>query len=229
MQLTTVVRAAVSPYSGMMLSASDAQVRTEEVLKSLQCMAMEDDDKYHELVYGLSFAHDQETDEEAWKFSVMTDPLMQAQLRESKKQRQQVQSAMATVSAESLDTAPLPRTLADIRRATHRAIVVTETKAPFRIVDVNRAWENLCGYSYSECKGKSLGELLRGPETDPIAATALIANLLKGEEEAGTILVNYTKDGRPFRNRVRVGPVYQDEDDRSPVSHFVGVLQEMKI
>ncbi|KAL7563197.1 hypothetical protein ACA910_014472 [Epithemia clementina (nom. ined.)] len=207
----------------------DAQLRSHEVLEVFQSMAMEDDDKHNNLAYGLSFTHDQAMDEEAWKFSVLTDPLMQAQIRESKQQRQKRkdQSAAAAAAAvrEPLDTAPLPKTLKDVRSARNRAIVVTEAVAPFRVVDVNGAWENLCGYTCLESKGKSLGELLRGPETDQLAATGLIANLLKGEE-AGTVLINYAKDGRRFRNRVRVGPLYNDGNQ---VSHFVGVLQELKM
>ena len=145
---------------------------------------------------------------------------MQAQIRESKRQLKVRQEQLP----EHTDTAPLPRTLQDTRLQSNRAIVVTEKVAPFRVVDVNTAWENLCGYTLGESKGKSLGDLLRGPETDQLAATGLISNLLKGEE-AGTVLINYTKDGRRFRNRVRVGPIFEGNQ----ISHFVGVLQEMKM
>ena len=101
--------------------------------------------------------------------------------------------------------------------------MVTETTKPFRIVDVNQAWEGLCGYSYVESKGQSLGDLLKGPETDPLAVTALLNQLLRGED-ATTVLTNYTKSGRQFRNRLHVGPLY---DDNGSISHFVGVLQEV--
>lgn len=123
-----------------------------------------------------------------------------------------------------LDTEPLPRTLQDAVRPTSRAIVITDAKAPFAVWDVNDAWEGLCGYSYVEAKGQKLGDLLKGPETDASAATALIAALLRGEE-AGTTLVNYTKEGRRFVNRLRVGPLQESAD--GPVTHFVGVLQEI--
>lgn len=135
---------------------------------------------------------------------------------------------------------PLPRTLQEALRPTsHRAIVVTETTKPFRVVDVNRAWENLCGYTYVESKGKSLGSLLKGPETDPLTVTALISQLLRGEE-ATAIVTNYTKGGRKFLNRLHVGPLYHtddNDDDRMnttsaigeprKVAYFVGVLTEV--
>ena len=85
------------------------------------------------------------------------------------------------ISAGTTDSSPLPRTLQDALRPTkRRAIVVTEATAPFRIVQVNAAWEDLCGYTFREAKGKTLGSLLHGPDTNPLAATSLITQLLRG-------------------------------------------------
>mmetsp|Transcript_28482 Transcript_28482/g.57322 ORF Transcript_28482/g.57322 Transcript_28482/m.57322 type:complete len:257 (+) Transcript_28482:104-874(+) len=124
-------------------------------------------------------------------------------------------------------TRPLPNTINDID-SSHleedaRAIVVTETKSPFRVTQVNSSWEALCGYQREECKGRPLGSLLNGPETDKMAATALVSNLLSGEE-AGVILTNYTKTGRKFKNYVRVGPVV---DEMGKTINFVGVLKKV--
>lgn len=125
-------------------------------------------------------------------------------------------------------TRPLPNTINDIEASKldedARAIVVTETKNPFRVTQVNSSWEDLCGYQREECKGRPLGSLLNGPETDKMAATALVSKLLSGEE-AGVILTNYTKNGRKFRNYVRVGPVV---DEMGKTINFVGVLKEVE-
>lgn len=122
---------------------------------------------------------------------------------------------------------PLPRTLKDALLPSSEAIVITETKMPFRVYNVNAAWEGLCGFSYVESKGKSLGALLGGKETDTCALTALIHQLFVHGEEATTTLTNYTKDGRKFRNRLSVGPLYDEETNE--VSHFVGVLKEVSV
>ena len=122
---------------------------------------------------------------------------------------------------------PLPRTLQDALLPSSEAIVITETKMPFRVYNVNAAWEGLCGFSYVESKGKSLGALLGGKETDSCAVTALIHQLFVHGEEATTVLTNYTKDGRKFRNRLSVGPLYDEETNE--VSHFVGVLKEVSV
>jgi PAS domain S-box-containing protein len=126
----------------------------------------------------------------------------------------------------------LPKTLQDALRPTSRAIVVTETSKPFRVLNVNKAWEDLCGYTYLESKGRSLGSLLKGIDTDQVAVTAMINQLLRGEE-AMVVLTNYTKEGRKFRNRLHVGPLYDDDSavptadsDKFP-KYFVGILKEV--
>lgn len=131
-----------------------------------------------------------------------------------------------TSKHQAIDTEPLPRTLQDaLRPSKTRSIVITEKEAPFRIVNVNTSWEQLCGYSYVESKGKTLGSLLRGPQTDPLTATTIISKLLQGENDVGATLVNYKKNGQPFYNRIRAGPIYNEETGE--ISHFVGLLQEI--
>ena len=118
---------------------------------------------------------------------------------------------------------PLPRRLKEARSLNDsRAIVITEATVPFRIISVNASWERLCGYSQEECEGNTLG-LIHGPETDKSAISALMAQVLKGEQ-AGTLLTNYDKEGRKFYNRLRVGPL---ENDYGEITHFVGVLKEV--
>ena len=104
-----------------------------------------------------------------------------------------------------------------------RPIVVTDTKSPYRIVAVNKAWEGLCGYNREECRGHSLGRLLQGPETDMGLASAMLSKLLSGEE-AAAILTNYAKSGRKFKNHIRVGTVV---DEMGKTVNFVGVLREV--
>ena len=72
--------------------------------------------------------------------------------------------------------------------------------------------------------GISVGRLLQGPEPDMSKTTALLSKLLIGEE-AGTVLTNYTKQGKKFKNNIRVGPIY---NEMGKTVNFVGVLREMK-
>jgi len=200
------------------------------------------------LAYSLAFSSDadgsnvgSQQSEFAARHSLrlVPDERMQRQLRQCGQATTQ-----ATPTLKPIDQSPLPRTLEDALRCQHsRAVVVTEPVAPFRIVQVTTAWEDLCGYTYTEARHRTLGRLLQGPETDILAATGLIGRLLAGEPEAGTTLTNYTAAGRRFRNRVRVGPLYEEDDGDSSssysssgyqddsqrkITHFVGVLQEVQ-
>ena len=171
------------------------------------------------MAYSLAMASEEVSDFPS--FSNLS-PRMKEQIRIS---RTQIYGSQKGKLQNGLDERQLPRTLEEALRPSSRAIVVTEISRPFRVCDVNRAWEDLCGYSYLESKGKSLGDLLKGPETDPLAVTTLVNRLLHGED-ATIVLTNYTKSGRKFRNRLQVGPLF---NDRGEVTNFVGVLQEVRM
>jgi len=202
------------------------------------------------LAYSLAFSSDaddsnvgSQQSEFAARHSLrlVPDERMQRQLRQC---GQAATTTLPPPILKRIDQSPLPRTLEDALRCQHsRAVVVTEPVAPFRIVQVTTAWEDLCGYTYTEARHRTLGRLLQGPETDILAAMGLIGRLLAGEPEAGTTLTNYTAAGRRFRNRVRVGPLYEEDDGDSrsyssssgyqddsqrKITHFVGVLQEVQ-
>lgn len=202
---------------------------------SLRRRLEQDEEARNALAYCLSFSND-ESDFSRNMLQLFPDARMQAQLKNCTAARQNERTPAS--SPMIIDTKPLPRTLEDaLRCQTSRAIVITEATKPFRIVHVNHAWEGLCGYSFVQAQHQTLGKLVQGPETDPRAATQLIASLLAGEPEAGTTLTNYTGTGRRFRNRVRVGPLYKDDENghhgasssssRGVPTHFVAVLQEV--
>mmetsp|Transcript_23942 Transcript_23942/g.56555 ORF Transcript_23942/g.56555 Transcript_23942/m.56555 type:complete len:405 (+) Transcript_23942:238-1452(+) len=159
-------------------------------------------------------------------FPSMTRPLNDREINQLRISKSQLVSK-CTYPEQRRQKHPLPRTLQDALLPSSEAIVITENKMPFRVFNVNEAWEGLCGYSNSESKGKSLGLLLGGKETDTCAVTALIHQLFVHGEEATTVLTNYTKNGRKFRNRLSVGPLYDEETNE--VSHFVGVLKEVSV
>lgn len=190
------------------------------------------------MAYALSFASP-DSDFSSPLIAALLDERMKQQLAYSMNQGLQQnkiplestellqgQDLVATIFKKQdqiLHDGPLPNTLADaLRLDDPRAIVVTEAQAPFRIVSVNPAWENLCGFTLNECHGQTL-RCIQGPETNASAVTALMSQLLRGEE-AGTVLTNYTKTGRKFQNRLRVKPL---KDEFSRITHFVGVLREV--
>lgn len=116
----------------------------------------------------------------------------------------------------------LPNNLADAF-LDPRAIVVTEPSSPFRIIAVNRQWEDLCGYTQKESKGETLSHLIQGPHTNIDAVRSVVQKALK-VGGASAVVANYSKDGREFRNRLQVGPL---RDHKGKITHFVGVLEEV--
>ena len=64
-----------------------------------------------------------------------------------------------------------------------RPLAITEIKPPFKIVDVNKAWCKLCGYSHDEAVGSTLKELLQGPNTNTTVAKNLITSLMQRVNE----------------------------------------------
>ena len=137
----------------------------------------------------------------------------------------QAQAEIANVEKVIHKTSLLksPKTFQEALLPSDQARVITETCAPFRITHVNSAWENLCGFSLEECKGKSLS-LIQGPETDQAAITAMIYQLMNGEE-CGLVLTNYKKDGTTFRNRLKVAPL--KDEQTGLVTHFIGTLNDL--
>lgn len=115
-----------------------------------------------------------------------------------------------------------------------RPMVITEASPPFHIVDVNKAWTQLCGYTRNEAVGRTLKELLHGQETNATVARDLTASLLQSIDANGNesstsskeyeaVLTNYRSDGQKFKNHVRVGKLKNDDGD----IYFVGVFRKL--
>ena len=115
----------------------------------------------------------------------------------------------------------IPKHLANIP-SDARALVLTESSSPFRIVSVNSSWEKLCGFTQNECRGKTLS-CIQGDRTNVAAIRAAMNEVTKGHEVC-TVLKNYSKEGKLFQNRLRIGPI---RDDYGAVTHYIGLLEEV--
>jgi PAS domain S-box-containing protein len=143
------------------------------------------------------------------------------------KQKAREQSTIEKENNNNTNKAPpLPTSLEEAMNRANEAMVVTTTHDPFRIVDVNDAWVGLCGFSRQEARGRTLGELIQGPDTDEAQIAKTMTQLFGLRQEGGetsTILTNYSKSGRKFHNHLRIGPMIQDGE----VEYFVGHLKEV--
>jgi len=130
------------------------------------------------------------------------------------------ETILETVLEQKNAPEPLPKTMED---ALHddRPIVITTAESPFCVIDVNGAWETLCGYRRDEAIGRNLGSLLQGPDTNKESAEKLIHSL-KENGFSETIITNYAKNGRRFENHVQIGMISAADD-----AYFVGVLNDI--
>ena len=103
------------------------------------------------------------------------------------------------------------------------ASVISNPRLPDNpIIACNRAFCELTGYDPEYIIGRNC-RFLAGPGTEPWLSDAI----RKGVEERRPVLVeilNYKKDGTPFRNAVLVAPIY---DDRDSLLYFLGSQVEI--
>lgn len=113
------------------------------------------------------------------------------------------------------------RRVSEVASRTGNLVVITD--AAGRIEWVNDAFELRTGYRLGEVEGRTPGELLQGPETDPQTV-----ELMRGHVRAGrsfiTEVTNYTRTGDPYRVRLDVRPVH---DDEGALTGFVAVQTDV--
>jgi len=133
--------------------------------------------------------------------------------------------------ATAYTTTPPPATFRDalLLDQSEHAIVVTTAAAPHRIVHVNAAWERLCGYTKQEALHQTLADLIQGRDTNVDLADRTVAAVAS---HAATVkdmfVINYKKNGSPFKNHVTLAPCRLDlNDNDSHVDLLVGVLEEV--
>ena len=95
------------------------------------------------------------------------------------------------------------------RWAIPESLVVTR---PDRLVHwVNPAFSQMCGYTLDELRGKSLGPILQGKETDP-AAVSRIRAALHDQRPCHETIVNYHRDGSAYWVDIAITPILDDAD-----------------
>lgn len=98
------------------------------------------------------------------------------------------------------------------------AMVITTATAPHKVVHVNSAWEDLCGYTKDEALFHPIGPLLQNDQHKShtnLAARHLIHQMQDDHYtvEHDAYLENFTKTGRKFINHLRIGPLYLEDGE----------------
>ena len=107
--------------------------------------------------------------------------------------------------------------LESIRFSPIATVVSDPTQADNPLIAVNDAFCALTGYSAAESIGRNC-RFLRGPDTEN-SQTEKLRSAVYGQRPALAELINYRKDGSPFRNAVMIAPLF---DDEGKLELFVG-------
>ena len=103
------------------------------------------------------------------------------------------------------------------------AVVTDPHLADNPIVECNDAFTALTGYRRGEIIGRNC-RFLRGPATEP-RLTQLLRDGIQRRQPVMVEILNYRKDGTPFRNAVMVAPIFGDDGN---IKYFLGSQVELE-
>jgi chemotaxis family two-component system response regulator Rcp1 len=102
------------------------------------------------------------------------------------------------------------------------ALVITDAES--NTLWVNEAFTRMSGYSIQELLGRKAESLLQGPQTDQ-AAGARMRMAVAGGRSCTEEIVNYHKDGHPYRVRLMINPLTGPD---GMVRGFLAVEQQVR-
>lgn len=115
--------------------------------------------------------------------------------------------------------------LSDMIATSAIAAVISDPRLPDNpIVECNEAFTALTGYTRDEIIGRNC-RFLAGTDTEP-ALTERIGSAVRERRPVLVEILNYRKDGRPFRNAVLVAPIFGADGD---LEYFLGSQMEVAL
>ncbi|WP_454599482.1 LuxR C-terminal-related transcriptional regulator [Qipengyuania sp. SM2507] len=103
------------------------------------------------------------------------------------------------------------------------ASVISDPRLPDNpIICVNQPFIELTGYGVDEIIGRNC-RFLSGPGTEPWL-TERIRQGVRDHQPVLVEILNYKKDGKPFRNAVLIAPIYDETDE---LLYFLGSQIEL--
>ncbi|MFC6792662.1 PAS domain S-box protein [Methylobacterium komagatae] len=148
---------------------------------------------------------------------------MDAEIERLRQRERELEERIAKLEAERASglrrpeagqrtSAASPELLFTAAEKTRMPQIITDPNLPDNpIVFANRAFQILCGYDASELLGRNC-RFLQGPGTDP-ADVAKVRDAIAGRRDVVVELLNYHRDGTPFRNELYISPVFDAHGD----------------
>ena len=111
----------------------------------------------------------------------------------------------------------------ELIRASPIAAVVSDPRLPDNpIIACNDAFMQLTGYDREEIVGRNC-RFLRGEGTEP-ELTAMLRDGIGARQPVMAEILNYKKDGTPFRNALMIAPIF---DAAGELEYFLGSQVEV--
>ena len=102
-------------------------------------------------------------------------------------------------------------------------VVIADARKPDQpIIYANVAFERMTGWRFDEVMGRNC-RFLQGPDTDRAEVDRLRRAIAEGRD-IEVLLRNYTRDGRPFWNELRVMAIH---DAEGRLSHYVALQNDV--
>jgi PAS domain S-box-containing protein len=113
--------------------------------------------------------------------------------------------------------------IAEMIETSLTAAVISNPRLPDNpIVACNDAFVRLTGYTRDEVVGRNC-RFLRGADTEPALSDLLRAGI-RSRQPVMVEILNYRKDGTPFRNAVMVAPIFDADGE---LEYFLGSQMEV--
>jgi PAS domain S-box-containing protein len=112
----------------------------------------------------------------------------------------------------------IPNTVQTCQRTFDKPVVMTLADPPYTIIQVNKEWEIMTGYSAEEVVGKANCGILQGSITDRKALDDMMHEI-RFKRPFSTILTNAKKSGEVFRNFLLLYPLSTD----SKITHYLSI------
>jgi PAS domain S-box-containing protein len=112
----------------------------------------------------------------------------------------------------------IPNTLQTCQRAFEKPMVMVQAEPPYTIVQVNKLWEDMTGYTAAEVVGRSSCAVLQGEDMDKVPLNLMMEEV-RHVRPSSALLGNRRKSGEDFMNFIVVYPLTTD----SSISYYIGL------
>eukprot|EP00523_Entomoneis_sp_CCMP467_P017855 CAMPEP_0168807308 /NCGR_PEP_ID=MMETSP0726-20121227/1989_1 /TAXON_ID=265536 /ORGANISM="Amphiprora sp., Strain CCMP467" /LENGTH=930 /DNA_ID=CAMNT_0008859229 /DNA_START=68 /DNA_END=2861 /DNA_ORIENTATION=+ len=117
----------------------------------------------------------------------------------------------------------IPNTVQTCQRTFDKPMVMTLAEPPYTIVQVNKLWEDMTGYTAEEVVGKKSCMILQGQNTDKGTLSKMMEDI-RFKRPSSVHITNAKKTGQDFRHFLLSFPLSTD----SRVTHYVALSNHVE-